>query len=330
MITVWGPYKIFCAPARTFLFAGFLLLFLSLAACEEDVAGPSGVNEPFSLYGVFNPGLSVQTVFVAPVEDLLAPESGDPLDAIITSTDLGSGKTYVWRDSVVANATGQLDHVYWADFTPEYGSRHRMDAVRSDGKKSVVHVEVPGEVRIESSDAPTRNLRVTVSGASRFALVRFDVTYSVRYYDRMEPDEICSSPLKRYTFPYQHHGIALKNSWRVDIDLNSQYDTIRSYYHDDTEIEYLENPVRDGPALMGMWLDVTVGSPEWDPPESDFSDERTLVHPGTLSNVENGYGLVVGGYNDEAALYPSSKAVDNTWFFDFIQRGGGDYCLGTL
>ncbi len=189
---------------------------------------------------------------------------------------------------------------------------------------------MPGEVYIEDGDAGTRDLRVTVSGASDFALIRFDVTYSVRYYDRLAPDNLCNTPLKHYTFPYKNHGIAIKNSWRVDIDLNSQYETIRSYYHDDTGIRYLENPVRDGPALMGMGLEVTVGSPDWDPPGGDPSDERVLVQPGTLSNVENGYGLVVGGYNDEAVLYPSSRAVASTPFFDFIQRKGGDYCLGAI
>ncbi len=79
-----------------------------------------------------------------------------------------------------------------------------------------------------------------------------------------------------------------------------------------------------------MELEVTIGNADWDPPGGDFSDERVLVHPGTLSNVENGYGLVVGGYNEETVLYPSFRAVADTPFFDYIQRGGGDYCLGTL
>ncbi len=311
-----------------------LFLFLSLASCEEDVAGPTGVDQPFSLYGVLNPRLPVQTVLVAPTEDLLVPRSGDPLDAVVTSTNLNSGKIYVWQDSVVANATGQLDHIYWADFTPGYGSRHRMEVMRSDGKKSTVNIEVPGEVHIESEDTVTRNLRVTVSGTSDFSLIRFDVTYSVRYYDSYVPEQapnnLCNTPLKHYTFPYKNKAMSIKNNWRVNIDLNILYETIRSYYHDDTGIIYLENPIRDGPALMGMEVEITIGSPEWDPPEGDPADERVLVHPGTLSNVENGYGLVVGGYNEEATLYPSSRAVADTPFFDFIQRGGGDYCLGTL
>ncbi len=316
---------------RNLLLAGSVLLFLCLVGCEEDVAGPTGVDEPFSLYGVFNPRLPVQTVLVAPVEDLLVPESGDALDAVVTSTDLGSGKTYVWRDSVAANATGQLDHIYWADFTPGYGSRHRMEAARSDGKQSVVHVEVPGEVRIEDDDVGTRNLHVRVLGFddTPFSLVRIETVYDISFYHVENPDTVCTSPRRSYAI--SHRGMENKTDrgWEFTTDLNILYETLRSYYHNDTGIRF-RNPVRDGLALLRLELAVTVGSLDWDPPGGDPSDERVLVQPGTLSNVENGYGLVVGGYNEEAPLYPSSAAVEDTPFFDFIQRRGGDYCLGTI
>ena len=317
--------------ARILLLSGSLVAFLCLVGCEEDVAGPTGVDEPFSLYGVFNPRLPMQTVLVGPVEDLLVPESGDALDAVVTSTDLGSGKTCAWRDSVVANATGQLDHIYWADFTPGYGSRHRMEVTRSDGTKSIANVEVPGEVRIEDEDAGTRDLHVRVLGFDdeAFSLVRIETIYDVSFYHVNAPDTVCTSPRRRYTF--SHKGIEDKvdRGWEFAVDLNLLYETMRSYYHDDTGIGF-NNPVRDGLALLGLRLAVTVGSSDWDPPGGDPSDEDVLVQPGTLSNVENGYGFVGGGYNEEAPLYPSSRAVEDTPFFDFIQRDGGDYCLGPM
>ena len=296
------------------------------------MAGPTGVAEPFSLYGVFNPRLPMQTVLVGPVEDLLLPESGSALDAVVTSTDLGSGTTYVWRDSVVANATGQLDHIYWADFTPEYGSRHRMEVVRSDGEKTVVNVEVPKEVRIEDEDAGTRDLHVRVLGLDDepFSLVRIETVYDVSFYHVENPDTVCTSSPRR-SYAISHKGIEEKTDrgWEFTTDMNLLYETLRSYYHNDTGIGF-NNPVRDGLALLRLRLAVTVGSPDWDPPGGDPSDERVLIQPGTLSNVKNGYGLVVGGYNEEAPLYPSSKAIQDTPFFDFIQRDGGDYCLGTI
>ena len=318
--------------ARNVLFTSSSLLFLSLIGCEEDVAGPTGVDKPFSLYGVFNPRLSTQTVLVAPVEDLLVPESGDALGAVVTSTDLGSGKTYVWRDSVTANAAGQLDHIYWAEFTPGYGSRHRMEAVRSDGKKSVVNVEVPGEVRIEDDDASTRDLHVRILGFDdeAFSLVRIETVYDVSFYHVNYPDTVCTSPRRSYAFSHKGMENKTDRGWEFTTDLNILYETMRSYYHSDDPEYKFRNPVRDGLALLRLRLAVTVGSPDWDPPGGDPADERVLVHPGTLSNVENGYGLVVGGYNEETRLYPSSRAVEDTPFFDYIDRSGGDYCLGTI
>ena len=311
------------------LFAlGSLTGFLCLAGCEEDVAGATGVDEPFSLYGILNPRLTTQTVLVAPIEDLLVPESGETLDAVVLSTDLENGKTYTWRDSVVANATGQLDHIYWADFTPRYGSRHRMEVTRSDGTRSIANVEVPVEVRVEEKDASTRDLTVTITGASDFALVRLDAIYSVRFYTIFNPDMLCNVPQKHYAFSYKNKT-AIENGWQVDVDLKIHYETMRSYYHIDTGIEF-RNPSSDGLALMSLGLFVTVGSSDWEPPGEDLSALRVLVRPGTLSNVENGYGLVVGGYNEEATLYPSIRAIADTPFFDFIQRDGGDYCLGTI
>ena len=320
---------------RYYFCAAALLLILSLAGCEEDVAGPTEVDEPFSMYGVFNPRLPMQTVLVGSVEDLLFPETREALDAVVTSTDLGSGKAYVWRDSVAANATGQLDHIYWADFTPGYGSRHRMEVVRSDGERSVVNVEVPGEVRVENYDSSTRDLYVRVLGLDdiSFVLPRIETVYDVSFYHKDNPDTVCNTPRKQYTISHQGIEEKIDKGWEFTVDLNIFYETMRSYYYEDHYEEWMlefENPAQDGLALLGLRLEVTIGNSDWDPPGADLSDERVRVYPGTLSNVENGYGLVVGGYNEEMALYPSGKAVADTPFFDFIQRDGGDYCLGTL
>ena len=320
-----------CLNTQSVLCVVSLLVILSLAACEEDVAPPTGVDEPFSLYGVFNPRLPMQAVLVGPVEDLLFPETRAPLDAVVTSTDLGNGITYVWQDSVSANATGQLDHIFVADFFPAYGSRHRLDVVRSDGEHTFVEVEVPGETRIEDSDAGTRDIHVRILGLddADFVLPRIETMYSVSFYHTDDPDTVCNTPRKRYIFSHKGTEEKTDQGWKFTIDLNIFYETMRSYYHDDTGIRFW-NPDRDGLALLDMELEVTIGNVDWDPPGGNFSDERVLVHPGTLSNVENGYGLVVGGYNEETVLYPSFRAVADTPFFDYIQRNGGDYCLGTL
>ena len=60
---------------------------------------------------------------------------------------------------------------------------------RSDGAKSFVHVEVPGEVRIEDEDAGTRGLHVRVWGFDdeEFSLVRIETVYNVSFYHVNDP-----------------------------------------------------------------------------------------------------------------------------------------------
>lgn len=60
-----------------------------------------------------------------------------------------------------------------------------------------------------------------------------------------------------------------------------------------------------------------MGSDNWDPPDG-ITDPHVLAHRGTLTNVENGYGFVTGGYYEERNLHPSSETLDDTWFCDFI------------
>ncbi len=211
-----------CLNTQSALCAVFLFFFLCVAGCEEEVAGPGEVDEAFSLYGVFNPRLLTQTVLVAPVEDLLVPSSGDPLNAVVTSTDLGSGATYVWRDSVAANATGQLDHIFLADFTPGYGSRHRMEVIRSDGKKSTVTVKVPRKVRVEDSDAGRQNLHVRILGRDDedFVLPRIETIYDVSFYDIDDSNTVCTTPRRQYVFSHKGTENKIDGGWELTIDMN--------------------------------------------------------------------------------------------------------------
>jgi hypothetical protein len=126
-----------------------------LTACEDDVAAPSGVEQPFSAYGIINPRLNTQALLVSPVEDQLYPLA-DTIDASVRSIDLATGTQVVWGDSVVENETGQADHVFWAAFRPDFQSRHRIEIVRSDGALSTVEIDVPARIAIEEVETGTR------------------------------------------------------------------------------------------------------------------------------------------------------------------------------
>ncbi len=304
------------ASFRILSFGAVLVLFL--AGCDEDVAALTGVHEPFSMYGIINPRLPTQTLLISPIEDLFRPIESS-IDADVRSIDLTTGEEYVWIDSAVTNATGQLDHVFWADFRPDFGSRHRIEVVRSDGEVSTVEADVPLPVTIEQEDSGTRYLDVFIRG-EEVRLVRIDVIYGVRFFAAYPGFEE-PAPYSSYAFSRTGDQEEASGGWRLRINLDADYEQMRTLYYldhrDDEDFTAFWNPVCDGLGLVDLKIGLTVGTDDWDPPGGVF-DPNALAQPGTMTNVENGFGFVAGGYNEESALYPSTETLDDTWFFDFI------------
>jgi hypothetical protein len=292
------------------------LLFLCVIGCADEVAAPSGVEEPFSVYGIMNPLLPTQTLLVSATENSVAPAS-DSIDAVVTSTNLTTGERHVWQDSVSANETDQLDHVFWAEFRPDFSTRHLIEVIRSDGAASLVYVDVPMDVTVESEDTGTRDLIAYIRGGD-FRIMRADVVYSVRRH----PDtELSENPQLSYSFSYISDVSQTASGFQIDIDLHRHFDVIASLYMLDIGGTWSSRrfPFHEGLALMRMNLRLTVGNDAWNPPGRETGQD-VLVHPGTLSNVENGFGFVGGGYNRDYPLYPSASAIADTWFFDFLCR----------
>lgn len=65
--------------------------------------------------------------------------------------------------------------------------------------------------------------------------------------------------------------------------------------------------------LKGLELHATVGDTAWNPAGGYF-DPNILSQPGRLSNVENGFGFVGGGYSLNAPLNPSRESVESACF----------------
>jgi hypothetical protein len=111
--------------------------------------------------------------------------------------------------------------------------------------------------------------------------------------------------------------------------MSEHYFMMASYYVNDTGQPWnLKFPISNGLALTNIELRVTIGNLSWDNVEGEFSED-VFSHPRTLSNVDNGFGFVASGYNQQARLLPSTSAVGDTWFFDYVMRssdGCSDYC----
>ena len=302
-------------------------IVLFVCACDDDVAGPSGVDEPYSMYGIMNPRLETQTLLVGPTISSLE-DYDDVIDASVTSTELSTGKEYVWRDSVVDGARGQIDHVFTARFRPEFGSRHHIVVRRSDGEISDVEVAVPGRVSFETLDERTRAFGVRVNGED-VRLISAEVTYGVRLYAplAMTPAGMClSQPRSYFTLPLETREMS-GGDWMMEWDLREQLFLIRSYYAQKHRVQF--RPEKKAQiALMEMDLEITVGGPSWNPPGGEF-DRHVLSAPQAMTNISNGLGFVGAGYNQEREHWPSEESVSDAWVYDFLMRPPGecrDFC----
>lgn len=113
-----------------------------------------------------------------------------------------------------------------------------------------------------------------------------------------------------YAFSWVDEVIREGDGWRLPLNLETNYESMRSLYfidhHLDEDFKGFRNPACDGLGLFDMKLTITVGSDDWDPPGGVF-EPNALAHAGTLANVENGFGFVAGGYNEDRPLHPVDR-----------------------
>lgn len=315
-------------PLRAALLAACLLL----SGCDADVIPLVDADRHFSLYGVVNPRADSQSVVVFPIEDTLRPLPDAPLDATVTSTDLETGETVVWRDSVVTSAEGAV-HVFWAPFRAAYGHTYRIVVAGADGDVSSATVAVPPEadlvvVPAEPTSPPRQAVRVTAP-VDRLNRVLVSYLISARVPpaafslaptapprpslpgfeppagDPPEADSSDGLVVQRVTafFDYGPQAVKEADGWHIDIALSADFRKIR-----DAVRGFGRYDLTYGIRLDSMEIRMIAANAEWDPPDGVFNPEQ-LVQPGTLSNVVQGFGFVGAGYRLEARWLPTPDVL---------------------
>jgi hypothetical protein len=304
---------------------GWLLLVPTLVGCEETVTAPSGVDAPFSVYGVLNPRLETQSLLVSPIEPLLY-DYPDEIDAVVTSTDLYTGEAIVWSDSVVRGDRGQLDHIFVAEFRPRFGGDYRIDVARSNGASSAVGVRIPEQVKIVLDDRLERYMDIHISGDS-VRVAGAEVIYSVRWNPQHSEATTCAFEKGSYSIAYGEDVLGTDGHFRIRIDLVADHERVLALHTDDHGLD-LGYERADGLALVGLQVRVLVTGPEWMPSSDHFTGAEHSF-PGSASNVSNGYGFVGSGYDELRSLYPAQAVIDGSAFHDYLMRPPSDceeYC----
>ncbi len=275
-----------------------LPLLASIAACEEDVLGVTGADQPFTMFGVLSPQLDTQWVRVFPIEGVLRPEVAPRLEAVMQSTDLRTGQVRLWNDSLFQEANGSFAHVFWSDFQALFDTPYSID-VSGDQGSTHVDVSVPPETELvlpEVADQPPTLFRVDVVGEVP-RLIRIEITYRVRYlgFGGIVDTEFVRS--------YENRAERAVNGWTIGVRAGLD---IR-----DIARELADGGFRrsDAPLKISrLTVRLIVANQAWDPPGGAFHPE-VLVQPGLMSNVANGFGFVGAGYRHEGIWIPRDTVI---------------------
>lgn len=294
------------APLR---FAGLLTLAMFCAGCEEDVNPFIGTELPFSVYGHINPQADTHAVRVFSIDDQLRLISPDPLDAQVSLLRLSDGQRSFWTDSVVQLANGDFRHVYWLAEPVRHGERYRLEVQRSDGRVTrSSDIRVPDDVTLQiippnENAVSTIELPVLIEGEPP-ALPRVEVNYTTF---SVNGAGVTLSSLDA-VISYTTRPLRRDNGWLLTIDLREDFRTVlRAYAEQELPFQF----ICSGP----LTLNVHVGNEEWVSPIGVF-DENFLVEPGTLSNIENGFGFFGAGYIETISWLPPDQMLFRAGFAD--------------
>ena len=263
-----------------------LLTLVVLYGCDEAIAPTAGTDRDFALYGQFDAGADTQAVRVVAIAETIDTLDPDTIAARVTSTHLQSGEQRVWEDSLVRYADGTQGHVFFSPFRVDYEETYRLSVAPPDGEPATVTVTVPPLTTLDS-------LRRESVGGIRYVVGVGDVPR-------------LTGVRATYTFvgdvpavqSVRHTNLAERTAtgWEVAIP----------FVEDVQELIATSPSGRVG--LVDFEVSVYVSNEEWNVDAAGGAfDPEVLVQPGTLSNVENGFGFFGAGYRLRLPLEPLAQ-----------------------
>ena len=279
---------------RFFLCA--LVLSLLLSACEESVSPILESDQQFTIFGTLDMDQDTQFVRVIPIRPTLVADAGAPLDVTFTSTDLIDGQRLAWRDSTVQFADGTVGHVFYAPVRVRPGHTYRIE-IQPSGSSIITSAETTVPAQPEAVIMPeVLQIVFTTQVRARQQILwegLDEEPFSIEQWYRFFSIEDFS--FRDVQLPYVPlNGLAEGQAdvWEMDLNLVRDRDTLS------TMID-----LNASTALAGLGMTITLLDDAFAPPGGEF-DPDVLAQPGTLSNVENGFGFIgsVGRFSVEWLL----------------------------
>ena len=295
-----------------FLLPAVLLLLgmLGLSACSEEVNPFIGTELPYSIWGQINPDADTQAVRVFLIDDVLQLVSPDPLDAMVSIVNVDNTTRYVLRDSVIQLRSGDYRHIFWAPFSVNHNETYRIEVERSDGQLSrSAEVRVPAPVSLDvlpaNINATSDLIQSVAINGDPPAMPRIDVKYN-SYSVSGSLVTLAENPV---TISYANQPQVRNGQLTLDLDLRRDFELVRE--------DFDEKSIPGFICLEDIDIDVHVGNVEWQSPTGEF-DPNFLVEPGSLTNIENGFGFFGAGFVQSQVVIPPSVLQVRAGFFDCV------------
>jgi hypothetical protein len=267
------PHVVVPALARrTGRFLAVVLASALLIGCEDPFEPfQPDQGAPFSMFGYLDLKADTQWIRVMPIRQnlLLAPE---PIDAVVTLEDLGSGRTITLNDSLFRFPGARLDGVasaynFWTAEPLQPGASYSLRAVRSDGASTSARVVMPADFSFTYMNDRRIGPDYTLLHVRADHVLFVDVIYAMA--------TLTGSPTE---------PVVLRERWTEPTGVPGTHG-----------FGITASPL-ERPGLVDarrQEIRVAVGRPDW-PFHPGLSDLEVAL-PGTMpSNVENGVGFVGG------------------------------------
>lgn len=287
---------------QSFLF--FLFIFSASflwAGCEEDVDPFVEEDRFFSVFGYLDTANSEQYLRVIQLRTEFASGGADVIDAIVSTTEVETGATTIWSDSLVSFSDGTVGHIFVGKMRPIPGYHYTLNVRREDGRGATATTQVPILESVLLSDPQILPFGVTQKVV--WPQVDF-IPFRVEVWYRTLDTATDGLPFREAAVIYgDDHG-------RVGEQTSEGWEVLVRYAEDKKEVgRQIGFGEGDQPILMSMGMRLTMTDDQWRPPDGVFNPE-ILVQPGTFSNVEGGFGYF-GSLNQfalEWTLNPAATA----------------------
>lgn len=272
-----------------------VLLLCTLVACEDSVSPILESDRQYTIFGALDMDRDTQFVRVIPIRPQLE-STGDSLNVTVRTIELETEMVRQWRDSVHVFDTGQIGHIFYAPLRIRAGFTYRLEVLPEDGDlvtsaETVVPSEPVATVFPETMEwiFTTRLVarqRIVWDGLEQ---APFDIE---QWYRFLRVSDFSYSDVKLSYDPVNGAVPGEAGQWEVDIDLVRDRDSLVT-----------EMDIGPSTPLAGVGLRITLLDNAFLPPGEEF-DREVLAQPGTLSNVENGFGFFgsVGRFSVEWLL----------------------------